>query len=115
MTMDKQDLNAKVQEEMKKEGKVSYETLAQIAATLEQERNSTFQQLKKVTEERDELKKQETFLYMDWMWRVITNDTPFISSEFRAQCAEQLQSMFNFTASDTAAQEDPVQEETTKE
>lgn len=63
--------------------KANYEQLVNVT-------NQLYVQNQELSKRLNELEMDDFFKRLDWLWRVITSDTPYLSESFKRECGQEL-------------------------
>lgn len=89
-------------------------TPEQMTQALNNAYNVNMQLNKKVRELQNEVlnyRRNEFYVILDWLWKVINNDNTLITPEFKKECAERFMAMMTPPARDNNKEEEESNKE----
>lgn len=73
--------------------KLSYEELENTAHQLSEQSRKLYMQNQKLNQALQEANLQNFYERLNWLWKVITSDTPYITEYFKQDCGNEFQTL----------------------
>jgi hypothetical protein len=71
--------------------KLSYEELENTAHQLSEQGRQLYMQNQKLNQALQEAGLSNFYERLNWLWKIITSDTPYISNEFKTKCVQEFE------------------------
>lgn len=73
--------------------KLTYEELENVAHQASDQARQLYQQNQQMRQALAQLNVETFYKRLDYMWKIITEDTPYLTEEFKVKCGEEFMEM----------------------